>query len=56
MHIHHGADRREVIQPFRIWDAEVDTAVAHGRAKIIMPVGAVQSIAFIEIHGVWDVR
>ncbi len=56
MHVHHRPDLGEVVHPLRIGDGEIDTAVAHGRSEIVMPVRAVDSIISIEIHDVWNIR
>ena len=40
----------------RVGNAEVYAAVAHGRAEIMVPVRAVQTVALIEVHGIRDVR
>ena len=49
-----GADVGPVINYFGIGVAHIDAAVAHGGAKIIVPVGAMNAIIAIEVHGVFD--
>ena len=53
MDVYQRADRSPVEHPFSIRGAHVDTAVAHRMTKVIMPVCAMDSISFIEIHRVW---
>ena len=50
MNIHQSADPGKVIDPLRIRDGKVDAAVTHGCSKVIVPVSAVQAIAFIKVH------
>lgn len=56
MEIYQCSDRREIINPGGIFDPKVDTAVTHRSSKIIMPVGAVQPIAFVKVHHIRHVR
>src|SRR5687768_9300774 len=49
-HPYRSADARPAKQPPRVLGAQVDAAVAHGRAEVVVPVGAVQAIALIEVH------
>ena len=34
---------------------DVDTTMAHGRTKIVVPVCAVDAVAFVEVHRVGDI-
>jgi len=44
------ANGRPVVQPFCIFDPQVDTATAHGCPKIMMPVCAMKAILIIKEH------
>ena len=58
MHIHYRADRGEVIRPFGIGQAQVDASVAHGYAKVVMPICTMNAIIAIVVHNVrhvWQV-
>ena len=55
MHVYECADSREVEQPLGVLGAQVDAAIAHGAPEIVMPVGAVQAIATIIIHGIGNI-
>ena len=43
-------------EPFRLFGPHVDAAMAHRRAKVAMPVGAMQSVSLVKIHNVRDIR
>ncbi len=47
---------QKIKNPAGIFGAEIDTAVTHGNTKIVMPIGAMQTISFVEIHDVGHVR
>lgn len=55
MDVDNGANISKIEEPASIFSPKVDTAMAHGRPKVIMPVSAVQSIALVEIHHVRDI-
>lgn len=38
-----------VEEPFGVLDGEVDAAVAHGRAEVVVPVGAVEGVAVVKV-------
>ena len=48
--------RGKVIHPPRIRYGEVDASVAHRGTKIIVPIGAMQTITFVEVHHIWHIR
>ena len=50
-----GADFSPVENYFGIWDGHIDTAVRHGSTEVAMPVGAVDAIVTIKVHGVGNV-
>src|SRR5690606_22338298 len=50
-----GADLGKIEEPLRVWDAQVDTSVAHRRSEIVVPVGAVETVASEKIHDVGHV-
>ena len=52
MYVNQGAHISPVVQPLRIGGGRVDAAMAHRVAEIVVPVGAVNAIALIEIHHV----
>ena len=53
---HHLCPHRgPVVEPFRIRQGKVDAAVAHRRAEVIVPVRAVDAVAFVEIHRMWNI-
>ena len=52
MHVHHSALECPVIQPACVGSREVHATVAHGRAEIVVPIGSMQTVAFVKIHGV----
>lgn len=52
MHVDQCTHLRPVIQPLRVERRCVDAAVAHGMAKVVVPVGAVNAIALIKVHHV----
>ena len=56
MYVHHSSNFGEVVHPFRIGGGEIDTAMTHGRSKVIVPVRAVDSVIPVEIHNVWNIR
>src|SRR5689334_22983382 len=47
-----GADGRPVVHPFGGGGRQVDAAVAHRVAEVVVPVGAVDRVARVEVHGV----
>src|SRR3972149_9857077 len=49
----HGGETEE---PFRVGYAQVDASVAHRLAEVVVPVGAVQTVALVEIHREGNVR
>ncbi len=52
MDVNRRSDGSKLKQPLGVFRAQIDAAVAHWRAKIIMPVCAVQPVAVVEIHGI----
>ena len=50
MHIDLRPHRRPVIEDLGFAGGHIDTAVAHGSAKVVVPIGAVNGIAAIELH------
>ena len=50
---HNGA--RPLVEPLGILGPQVDTTVAHGLAKIVVPVGTMKGIVFIEEHNIRDI-
>ena len=52
MHVHQSANRSKVKQPCRVGDSQIHAAVTHGRAEVVVPIGAVQAIALIKIHDI----
>ena len=53
----HGcADGRPIIVPQGLIIRQIHAAVTHGVAEIIMPVGPMDTIAFVKIHRVRDIR
>ncbi len=54
--VYQGANRCPMKQPGSIFSSQVDTAMTHGSAKIIMPVCAMQSVSLVEIHDIGHVR
>jgi len=52
MDVYKGANRSPVIKPGGVFGAQVDAAVTHGCAKVVMPVSAMQTIALIKIHDI----
>ena len=56
MHIHLGANRRPIIQRIRFANTHINTAVTHRRAKITVPIGAMDGVIRKEIHYPRDVR
>lgn len=58
MDVYQGTNRSPVVKPGGVFSAQVDAAVTHGCAKIVVPVSAMQAIALIEIHDIgnaWQV-
>ena len=52
--LNNGANFGPVEDLFGIVSSHVDTTVAHGGAEIVVPVGAVDSVLLIKIHGIWN--
>ena len=52
MRHHFRSYRRPVEQPLGIRGREVDTAVTHRRAEIVMPISAVQAVIAVEVHDI----
>lgn len=52
----HCAHRGPIEQPSCVSGTQIDAAVAHGGAKIVVPIGAMQTVPFVKIHHVGDVR
>ncbi len=56
VNVYQRANGCPIIEPFRVWNAQIDASVAHGCAEVMMPVGSMQSIALIEVHGERHIR
>lgn len=50
-----GSDICKIKYPIGIRGSHVDTSMAHRGAEIIMPVGPMDTITFVKIHGVRDI-
>ncbi len=50
MHVNQCAYIGPVVQPLRIRGRSVHAAMAHGMAKVVMPIRTVNTVAFIEVH------
>ena len=46
---------RKIIKPFGFATAHINATMTHGRTKIIMPIGAVNAIIAVKIHGVGNI-
>ena len=46
-----GANFCPVIEPVGVFGAHVYTAVGHGGAEVVVPVGTVEAVTLIKIHG-----
>ena len=52
MYVNDNSYMRPVKQPACLFSDHVDTAMAHRRAKITVPVRPVNAVILIEIHGI----
>ena len=55
MDVYGRSDIAPIVQPLCVRGWSIDTAMAHWSPKVIVPVGAVNSIISVEIHDVRDV-
>ena len=53
--VYRGAHAAPVVQSLGIRCTQVDTAVAHWRAEIGVPICAVDRVIPVEIHDIWHV-
>lgn len=44
-----------VVEPVGVWGGQIDTAVRHRCAEVTMPVGAVEAVALVKVHGPRDI-
>jgi len=56
VYIHQCSDISKIKYPASIIDREINAAMAHGCAKIVVPVCAVQTVAFIKVHYKRNIR
>ncbi len=54
--VHRRADRRHIINPLGIFSTEIDASMTHRGAKVVVPIGSVDSIAAKKIHHVRHTR
>ena len=55
MHVDFCSFESPVVEPFGVGNRKVHTAMTHRSTKVIVPVGPMQTISLIEIHGVGHV-
>ena len=56
MDIYGSSDRCPIKEPPCILGAHVDTTMAHGSSKVIVPVCPMNTVALVKVHGVRHVR
>ena len=52
MYIDYSSDGCFIINPSGIIGLQIYTAMTHKRSKIVVPVGTMNTIAFIKIHNI----
>lgn len=52
---HFGVDGGPTEEPSGVSGRHINTAVAHRRTEITVPIGAVDGVAAVKIHHVWYV-